>query len=120
MIKYTKSDVSSSEGINRHQLVGRPVTQVGLASQVFTWPGYERSADRNPGGEPFICSAPIWRERGENQKSVRVKNMVDKFCNFIFRGVAGILLHGWHARKANGSENVFLIGICSIELSYNS
>ena len=48
---------------NEHQLVGRPMTVVCLVCA--------RSVDRNL-GEPIICSAPIWRERGENQESVRV------------------------------------------------
>ena len=76
-IKYTKSDYVIKR---RYKWAPTrwPASDTGWLGIPGLRLGCERSADRNP-GEPFICSAPIWRERGENRKSVRVMLHLCKF-----------------------------------------
>ena len=65
-IKYTKSDYVIKR---RYKWAPTrwPASDTGWLGIPGLRLGCERSADRNP-GEPFICSAPIWRERGEKRK----------------------------------------------------
>ena len=64
----------------------------------------ERSADPNP-GEPFICSAPIWRERSEKQKGFRV-----------IRRKSTIWDHKWILQKSSSPKLYTFIDITPIPL----